>query len=343
MSVVHVVVPEGIDEAQRSSGGNHYDRRLCDELAGLGWRVREHQVPAPWPGPSDGAHLSRVLGGIADDEIVLVDGLIASAVPDGMARESGRLRLVVLVHMPLGLHDADGVVAERRALTAAEAVIATSAWTRTWLLERYRLASPSVFLARPGVDPADVAPGTGHGGRLLCVAAVTPGKGHDILLAALASLRDLAWECVCVGPLDRAVDFVDTLVRDGLPERVHLAGARTGAALDAAYAAADVLVLASRSETYGMVLTEALARGLPVIASDVGGVAEAVGDGGGVRPGLLVPPDDPQALAWALRRWLGDGALRSRLRRAAAQRREDLGTWSETATTLSGVLTRVAS
>ena len=105
---------------------------------------------------------------------------------------------------------------------------------------------------------------------------------------------------------------------------MRFTGPRTGADLAAAYAAADVLVLASRGETYGMVVTEALARGLPVIATAVGGLPEALGRGpGGDLPGLLVPPDDPAALAAALRRWLGEPDLRQRLRQSAAERRDD--------------------
>ena len=90
-----------------------------------------------------------------------------------------------------------------------------------------------------------------------------------------------------------------------------------------------------RGETYGMVVTEALARGLPVVASDVGGVSEALGHGG-----LLVPPDDPAALATALRGWLTDAGLRERLRRAARERRETLPSWSATTSVVAGVLSR---
>ena len=132
---------------------------------------------------------------------------------------------------------------------------------------------------------------------------------------------------------------VAALVDAGLDDRVHLAGPRTGAALQHSYAAADLVVLASRAETYGMVVTEALARGVPVLAADVGGVAEALGHAAhGIRPGLLVPPGDPAALGDALRAWLGDAELRSRLRRAARERRGSLAGWSTTATVIAGVL-----
>jgi glycosyltransferase involved in cell wall biosynthesis len=120
---------------------------------------------------------------------------------------------------------------------------------------------------------------------------------------------------------------------------VEFTGPLVGADLRRRYAAADLLVLASRAETYGMVVTEALARGLPVIAAEVGGVSEAMGHGAdGTRPGVLIPPEDPVALGGALRSWLVDAALRGRLRRAARERRESLSGWSRTASVIADVL-----
>jgi glycosyltransferase involved in cell wall biosynthesis len=187
-----------------------------------------------------------------------------------------------------------------------------------------------MHLAEPGVDPAALAPGTTAGDALLCVAAVIPGKGHDVLLDALATVADLSWRCTCVGSLDRDPAFAARLRRPG---RVEFTGPRTGPGLDRAYAAADLLVLASHGESYGMVVTEALARGVPVIATDVGGVSEALGHGG-----LLVPPGDPAALGTALRAWLTDAALRERLRQAARERRATLRPWAGTAADVAGAL-----
>jgi glycosyltransferase involved in cell wall biosynthesis len=319
---VHVVVPEGIDDPARPSGGNSYDRHVCDGLTSTGWSVHEHRVP--------GASLGGLAGAmerIPDDAVVLVDGLVAA--PEVLVAQAGRLRLVMLIHMPLGDRG------ERAVLEAAGAVVTTSAWSRRRLLELHGLAAEKVHVAEPGVDPADLATGTQAGGELLCVAAVIPGKGHDVLVDALATLADLSWRCVCVGSLERDPAFAEGLAHD----RVHFVGPRTGAELDRCYAAADLLVLASRGEAYGMVVTEALARGLPVVVTDVGGVAEALGHGeGGIRPGMLVAPDDPAALAAALRDWLGDAALRDRLRRAARERRASLPAWSATTSVLAGVL-----
>ena len=314
MTEVHVVVPEGIDDPGRPSGGNVYDRHVCRGLEAIGWTVHEHAVPA-----GAAAAVER----IPDGAVVLVDGLVASP---ALVRHEGRLQLVVLVHMPFGEPE------EREVLAAAGAVVTTSAWARSRLLEVHGLPADRVHVAEPGVEAAELAPGTPTGGELLCVAAVIPGKGHDVLLDALASMRDLSWHCECVGSLERDPAFAAEVRRRGLAD---FPGPRTGAELDRTYAAADLLVLPSRGEAYGMVVTEALARGVPVVASDVGGVREALGHGG-----LLVAPDEPAALADALRAWLTDEQLRGRLRRASRERRASLPDWSTTTSVIAGVLSR---
>ena len=346
MTEVHVIVPEGIDDPARPSGGNTYDRRVCRELAALGWAVREQAVPAGH------AALARAVRRIPDGAVVLLDGLIACAAPEALVPHARRLRQVVLVHMPLGHRPPDdeaGAVRarEREVLTAAAAVVTTSAWTRRRLEELYALPADRVHVARPGVDAARAAPGTAAGDALLCVAAVTPDKGHDVLLDGLATAADLSWRCACIGSLVRDPAFAAGVRRraqdNGLDDRVRFPGPRTGPDLDRAYAAADLLVLASRAETYGMVVTEALARGVPVLAAEVGGVTEALGHGAdGTRPGLLVPPGDPAALGAALRAWLGDADLRGRLRRAARERRASLRRWAATTSDLAGVLAGAA-
>jgi glycosyltransferase involved in cell wall biosynthesis len=341
---VHVIVPEDIDDPARPSGGNTYDRRVCDLLATLGWTVREHTVP-------DVAALARALRRIPDGAMVLLDGLIASTAPEALVPQARRLRQVVLVHMPLGHRPLDGEAGvvrarEREVLAAAAAVVTTSAWTRRRLDELYALPANRVHVTEPGVEAASLAPGTAAGDSLLCVAALTPDKGHEALLDGLAMVTDLSWRCECVGSLVRDPAFADEARRRtrqlGLDDRVHFPGALTGQELDRAYGAADLVVLASHAETYGMVVAEALSRGLPVLATEVGGVSEALGYGqDGTRPGLLVPPGDPAALGAALRAWLEDAELRDRLRLAARWRRANLRPWAATAAGVADVLAGV--
>ncbi len=311
---VRFLVPAGFSE--QASGGNVYDRRLHAGLVGRGWDVAVHEV-------DPGGALPPMEAG----ELVLVDGLVASwAAP---ALRATRARLVPLVHM------APGTPEEGALLREAPAVLATSGWTRRWLTERDGVEPGRVHVAVPGADAADPVPGTEAGGELVCVASVQPGKGQDVLLAALGGLRDLDWRVSLVGRLDLDRDFVDALRKAaadaGIADRVSFAGALAHEEVRTTYAAADVLVLPTRAESYGMVVTEALAHGLPVVASAVGGVPEALGHAAdGSAPGLLVRPDDADALAGALRRWLADPRRRRRLRRSAALRRLTLPTWSQT-------------
>jgi glycosyltransferase involved in cell wall biosynthesis len=342
-----VVLPGNVDDPASPSGGNRYDRRVCDELRSTR-ELWEIAAAGSWPRPTAAqrAKLARRLAALPDGTDVLLDGLVACAVPEVLESAARRLRLVVVVHLALG--DETGLASqeaaeltalERRALHAADAVVTTSAGAARHLSERHDLPADRVHVAAPGVDPAAPATAVETGERLLCVAAVTPRKAQDVLVEALAGLQELTWGCVCVGALDRAPAFAKRLVRAN--DRVRFVGPRSGQSLADAYANADLLVLPSRSETYGMVVTEALARAVPVLATAVDGVPEALGTApDGTPPGMLVPPGDPAALAAALRAWLTDGGLRQRLRTAAAGRRETLRGWDATARDLAEVLAR---
>ncbi|MEU5279162.1 glycosyltransferase family 4 protein [Streptomyces asoensis] len=352
---VQFVMPGGVDDPANPSGGNAYDRRLCLDLPGFGWQVHKHQVAGSWPRPEAAARaeLARTLRDFPDGTIVLIDGLVACGVPEIIAPEAERLRLAVLVHLPLG--DERGLAPEvaaeldakeRAVLRAVPAVVATSEWAVRRLVSHHGLAPERVHVAAPGADIAPLASGTDGVSRLLCVAAVTPRKGQHRLVEALAAARDLPWSCVCVGGLGQDPEYVAHLrgliARYGLQDRLELAGPKAGAELDAAYASADLMVLTSYAETYGMAVTEALARGIPVMATDVGGLPEAVGrapDGG--VPGILVPPEDPAALAAELRGWFGEPDVRRRLKAAARGRRAALNGWATTAQSLAGVLGRL--
>ncbi|MBA2810286.1 glycosyltransferase family 4 protein [Streptomyces sp. KM273126] len=352
---VHFVMPGGVDDPSRPSGGNAYDRRICLDLPGFGWQVHKHMIDGNWPRPGADARaeLARTLADLPDGTVVLLDGLVACGVPEIVAPEAERLCLAVLVHLPLadetGLKPEDAAeldALERATLRAVPAVIATSDWAVRRLVSHHGLAPERVHVAAPGADIAPLASGTDGVSRLLCVAAVTPRKGQHRLVEALATVTDLPWSCVLVGGLEQDPDYVDhirTLVKKfGLEGRLHLAGPRAGAELDASYASADLMVLTSYAETYGMAVTEALARGIPVLATDVGGVPEAVGrapDGG--VPGILVPPENPAAIAAELRGWFGEADVRRRLKAAARGRRAALGGWARTARSLAGVLGRL--
>ena len=344
---VTFVLPGDVDDAAVASGGNTYGRRMCEHLP-----ARKVAIPGTWP-LGDPATLAETLAALPDGEVVVIDGLVACGWPEVIGPAAGRLRLAVLLHLPLGDEAgldpalaADLDARERATLHAAGAVVATSPWSARRVVEHHDLDPGRVHVVAPGTDPAPLAAGTDGRSRLLCVAAVTPHKGQDLLVEALAGVAGLSWTCVCVGPLRRDPAFVDRvrglIDRLGLADRVTLAGPRTGDALEASYAVADLVVLPSQAETYGMVVAEALMRGIPVLSAAVGAVPDTLGrEPDGSVPGILVSERDPTAFAAALRRWLIEPDLPERLRAVARRRGRTLPGWPAAARELSTVLARL--
>ena len=337
---VHLLVPDLFDDPTRPSGGNVYDRRLAEGLADLGWDVRVRLVAAA--GDAAGYALEPALSAVPDSAIAVVDGLLAASDSVAVQGVSDRLRVVTLAHMVRGTSD------EGRMLRASAHVVATSRWAATTLSRLHGLPPGTVTVASPGVDAAPPSAPSESGGRFLVVAAVASHKGHDVLIEALAGLRDRSWTCHCVGSLEVEPRFADgtraLASAFGLAERLRLTGPLHGEDLDARFAAADLLVVPSRDDAYGMVVTEALARGIPVLATDVGGIPEAMGrTAEGELPGMLVAPGDPEALTRRLRHWLESASLRSDLRAAAKRRRGDLPPWKDTAVRVSAALSNLAT
>jgi glycosyltransferase involved in cell wall biosynthesis len=322
-------------------------------VAGLrdrGWSVTVHELPDTFPMPDEYARTeaSRVLAAIPDASIVIVDGLAFGVLPNEVQPHAGRLRLVALVHHPLaeetGL-DASAAArfkeTERRALRSVRHVIVTSAATAQ-LLRAYGVESQDVTVINPGTDAAPPAHGSaGPDIELLCVASLTPRKGHEVLFRALSSLEHMRWRLTCVGSMERDLVTATELRRHvsaaGLNERIALVGEKDGAALAAFYDGADLFVLPTLYEGYGMVVAEALAHGLPVIASDTGAIAELVTP----DVGLVVAPGDAEALAAALARVIGDRDYRNRLAAGVRSVRDRLPTWDAACDRMVETLTRV--
>ena len=291
------------------------------------------------------AGAAAALASLAAGTLVVIDGLALSALPAVIEREAARLRIVALIHLPLAADvgfDADTrarlAVAEQRALAAAALVVVTGQAT-VGLLQQYALPRDRVVVVEPGTDPAPLARGSGGPAvHLLCVATLNAVKGHDVLLSALATVPNRAWRLTCAGSLTRdraSADRVRALVRRlALEDRVTLIGELDAEALAACYDEADAFVLATRRETYGMAVAEALARGLPIVSTVTGAIPGLVGH----DAGLLAPPDDAGALAAVLSRVIGDAALRARLAAGARQVRECLQGWELAAARMGGAL-----
>lgn len=329
---LHVIVPWTLE---LRTGGTIYDARLVAGLRRRGWSVTVHALADAGDGghdraSHDGSRLAETLRVLPDGAPVVIDGLAMAEHPEVVAPHGSRLRMVALVHQvrgdvpSLAAAQRDGLhTLERAALGAMTAVVATSAYSAR-RLEDLGVDPARIRVVPPGTDPAVPASGPGPGAppRLLCVASVTPGKGQDVLVGALARLAGTPWTCVLAGDTQASPAFVDhvrALAQEaGLADRVELTGAIDEATLESLYRSSSVVVLASWYEAYGMALAEAMARGLPVVATNAGAIPETVPPGAAI----LVPPGDDVALAEALRALLVDAPG---MPGSAARRRAELG------------------
>jgi glycosyltransferase involved in cell wall biosynthesis len=351
MSRLELLLP---GDPETPTGGYVYDRRMVDGLRALGWTVPVHTLDPSFPLPSASAlrQADAVLAAIADGARVLIDGLALGAMPELVGRHRARLRLIALVHHPLALEtglDSERAkrlrASERAALTHVRRVIVTSTATAR-LLGDYGVDAEAVDVVEPGTDRAPLAPGPISDGpartpRLLCVGSVTPRKGHLLLIDALSGLRHLDWMLTCAGSLARAPDTAAALRgaidAAGLADRVRLLGEVGQDALSRLYAEADLFVLPSQFEGYGMAYAEALARGLPVLGTRAGAIPDTVP----ADAGLLVEPGSATALRAALERLLSEPDLRRRLAAGARRARRRLPDWALATRRLAAVLARV--
>ncbi len=337
MPALTFVVPGDLDAL---SGGYGYDRRIITGLRLRGWTVNVVALGADFPEPDaeTRAHAARQIAAIADDALVVVDGLAFGAVPDLAEQHAQRLRWVALVHHPLALETGSTPQqrqaffdSERRALATARGIVVTSSATAREL-SRYGVPAKRVAVVIPGTDAVQLVAESGadtasRGLSLLCVAAFIPRKGHAVLIEALRDLQDHGWTLHCVGSTTqnpRTTRALRTAIAaHGLGDRVHLHDNVAETQLQAMYAQADAFVLPSLYEGYGMALAEALARGLPVVSTTAGAIPETVPP----DAGLLVPPGNVLPLRAALKTVLEDAGLRARLAHGARAARSGLPTW----------------
>ncbi|MDW5376588.1 glycosyltransferase family 4 protein [Halomonas sp. HP20-15] len=341
-------------DPQQLTGGYVYDARIVAALREQGWQVTVVGLEGRFPEPDAKAAraLEDALTGHADGARVVIDGLAMGGLPEVLARHAERLDLTALVHHPLadetGLDPAQRTrftISETRALGAVGRVIVTSAFTARRLAD-FNVHAERITVIEPGVARAPLSPRATADcpgpTRLLCVATLTPRKGHEVLVEALARLADRDWQATCIGGLDRDARHVrhvrERIADHRLDSRIELAGERAHDQLIEAYQEADLFVLPSHYEGYGMVISEALAHGLPVITTTGGALAHTLPR----EAGLAVPPGDEGALAEALKRWFDDPELRQRLRQGAQRARDGLADWSDAGHAFATALQRPA-
>jgi glycosyltransferase involved in cell wall biosynthesis len=348
MAAVTFAVPGSLDQP---TGGYRYDRQVISGLRQRGCEVDVIDLGDGFPRPAPETIQAALpcLRRVPAGQPIVVDGLALGVLPEAAAALRATHRVIALVHHPLALESglAPAEIAalrhsERAALAAVSRVVVTSPATRRILIADYGVPAQIITVALPGTRSAAGGAVTRRPAiinqtiHLLAVGAVVPRKGHDVLIEALNQLADLDWQLVIAGDCKRdratAMELAATIMRKRLGSRICLAGAVGEQQLAALYREADVFVLASRFEGYGMAYAEAIAHGLPVIGTQVGAVADTVPAGAGI----LVPPDDVAALAAGLRAMIADAGLRRRCSDAACK--APLPVWEATAQAFLDVL-----
>jgi glycosyltransferase involved in cell wall biosynthesis len=334
-------------DPEQRTGGYLYDAQIAHHLKSQGLVVCVVGLSGAFPKADETARQSmrQALGQAPTNACIILDGLAMGGLGDDLVALKDEPHhqsqtWIGLVHHPLadehGLSSSDQQhlkTQETLALRAVDAVVVTSPFTAQRLVEQGYLRSPP-HVVTPGVTPAPLALVAEEGQavrqeiRWLTVASLTPRKGHDVLLHALSELKDLDWICQWVGDPYRdpshAKALVDLAHRLGLSDRIEWVGEADETTLDHYYHQAHLSVLPSRYEGYGMVVTEALARGLPVITTDGGALAHTLPPGAG----LMVAQGQPAPLASALRQWAEQPSLQRSLLKHAKAVRAQLNDWS---------------
>jgi glycosyltransferase involved in cell wall biosynthesis len=335
------------------TGGYGYARCVIAALRERNWRVGVIDLGDRFPraGPAERASAcARLLAAPADVPII-VDGLALGVLAEEAHTAARDHCLIGLVHHPLALET--GLAAEEaaafrasetRALAAVRHVITTDESTGTLLAASYQVPRRRITVARPGVTRVCCAAQASHDGpvRMLAVGAVVPRKGYDLLVDALCELRELPWHLTIVGDRDRSSATAAALDRAiegrGLADRIACVGAVSPERLDTLYRASDLFVQASWFEGYGMAVAEAIACGVPAVATQTGAALRIVGS----HAGRLVAPGDATALTRALRLLIADRDLRANCAAAARRAAESLPTWEQTASAFEEVLGRIS-
>ncbi len=332
------------------TGGYIYDSRVMELLPECGIEPVHLRLPAsfPFPDEADLTATQDALSAVPAGQVLVADGLAYGALPAALT-QAIRARIIALCHHPLGLEAGLGdaqrahlIETERQALSVAAHVIVTSATTARTLIADFAVPKSKITIAEPGTDRTTRAHGSGGSPVILAVGSIVPRKGYDVLVSALSEIPDLDWRLVIAGSPDRAPGYVaalrEQIASAGLAGRINLAGEVDEEEVARLYDGADIFTSASHYEGYGMVLSEALARGLPMVVTTGGAAAQTVPDAAAVK----VPPGDATALAQGLRTLLSDEPLRRKLGEKAWAAARHLPRWEDAAEAIARVIRAVS-
>ena len=339
------------------TGGYAYDRKIIGELERLGWQIQLISLGEGYPFPT-GAQIEfarSTLMKLTQGVPMVIDGLALGTLPNLAAELATRHPLIALIHHPLafelGLTNQEIkslMHSETQALQQVSQVIVTSPATARDLGEHFGINPKIIDVILPGTErngPKQIKTQSNTDQlkpvKLLSVGSIIPRKGFQYLIEALAPLADLQWTLSIAGDTSRNTAAYERLMRDierfQLGERVKVLGVVSNKELDSLYANADVFVLASLFEGYGMVYAEAMSYGLPIIATTGGAIPDTVPS----DAGILVHPGDIPNLTVALKTLIQDSSYRSRLSEGALQAASKQPTWEHAAQQFATVLARL--
>lgn len=335
-------------ELNTPTGGYGYDRRIIEGLRQNGWQVEPLALGDGFPFPTRAVleEAERRIASLPSHSLVVIDGLAFAVMDEAAPRLSETQELIALVHHPLCLENGLAVAdaerlreTERCALQHVREIIVTSPATAAQVHDLFGITPDKIHVVLPGTEPAAFKEKQQAGRvRLLSVGTISPRKGYDLLFQALAQLQHLDWELGIAGATDCEpkcfAELQALLQTEGLESRVTFYGAVEPGSLAALYDDADIFVLASRYEGYGMAYTEALAHGLPVIGSGAGAVKDTLPEGAAVYCGV----EDIDRLKTALERLISDPQARQKLASAAHQAAASLPTWQDAAEAFAAIL-----
>ena len=336
---------------QTKTGGYIYDRRIVEGLKSLGWEVSLHCLDPSFPFPTVTAlaHARKIFSALHSGNLVIIDGLALSGMPDLLKEHMKRLRLIGLIHHPLALES--GLSSKKRqilykrekqCLKIVKRTFVTSEWTKKKISD-LGIPSNKIRVVIPGTDKATLTNRAFNGLiNMLCVATLTPRKGHSLLFEAVAKLPKDSWHLTCIGSLKRDIPTVKKLraqlKRLKLIDNVTLLGEISSEELSIHYQNTDLFVLTSHLEGYGMVLAEAVARGLPIICTDAGAISSTPAG----RAAMLIPEGDLNKLTKALLTVTNEVNFLKQLANRSISVRNDLPTWDQSCEKFSAYLREIS-
>lgn len=323
------------------TGGYRYDREIINAWKNSNIDVGLISIDGnyPFPGEVEKTRALDKIESFSKADIAVVDGLLGGATPEFMQKLSKIMPVAALIHHPLCLENGlDQKTAkaledkERRGLAFTSCVITTSPTTSRTVAQLFDQDPSQIHTILPGVARGMRSSGTESSSiNLLCVGSVIERKGHKDLLHSLSKLKHLDWNLDCIGStqFDRPLynELSAFVEREALTKKVQFHGDVDEEVLEIAYSKADVFVLPSLFEGYGMSYAEAIVRGIPVIGTTAGAIPQTVPE----SCGILVEPSNISQLTNALESLITNNALRTKLREATIKAEPGFPTWQDSA------------